>query len=232
MNAARLSLVIPVLDESGSIAGLLEQLLQQDLRHWQLDILVVDDGCDGTDRIVQDYARRDARVRLWHRRGTDGLANAVWQGWQQCEGDVLGVMDGDGQHPAEALPALLAAIDAGAGLAIGSRFTAGGSVEGWPAWRLLASRLAHRVGRHYLPSVFGRISDPLSGMFLLQRQHLPSTSLPLQGYKILLAILAGGYRGTAREIPIRFRPRLGGRSKMGIRVVLAYLAQLRQQQAK
>src|SRR5579862_1694693 len=107
-----LALVIPSLREAENLCEVLKSALnalgQLDLR---FEILVVDDDSrDGTEAIVTAIVREDARVRLLVRRNERGLSGAILHGWQNTDADILGVIDGDGQHPAEILVDLVRSI--------------------------------------------------------------------------------------------------------------------------
>ena len=137
----RLLVIIPTYDELENlplIVGRLRAAVPQ------ADILVADDNSpDGTGALADELAAADAQVHVLHRAGKAGLGAAYLDGfaWGQARGyDVLVEMDADGSHPPEQLPDLLARIEAGADLVIGSRWVAGGSVVNWPQSRMLLSR--------------------------------------------------------------------------------------------
>lgn len=106
------------------------------------------------------------------RQGEKGLASAVVRGWQGSRGEILGVIDGDLQHPPEILYNLLETIEKGADLALASRHVEGGGVSEWSLLRRFLSRGAQILGLILLPEVVGRVSDPMSGYFMVRRQAI------------------------------------------------------------
>jgi dolichol-phosphate mannosyltransferase len=126
-----ISVIVPTYNEAGSITLLVERLATSLAgREWEL--VVVDDGSpDGTADIAAALA--PARpVRVVRRSGKAGLASAVIAGMKEARGDPLVVMDADLSHPPEVVPRLVDAIDAGADLAVGSRYVKGGATMDWP----------------------------------------------------------------------------------------------------
>jgi dolichol-phosphate mannosyltransferase len=128
----------------------------------------------------------------------------------------VAVMDADLQHDETLLPGMLARLKAEElDLVIGSRYAAGGSTGEWSRQRLLLSRLGIRSARWLLPP--GELRDPLSGFFMLRREVLEGCvrRLSLQGFKVLLDILASAPRPLRiAEMPYRFAPREHGSSKL------------------
>src|SRR5438552_2715763 len=107
MNTApangQFALVIPTLNEAGNMPALLDRV-QIALARVDLDyqlLIVDDDSQDATADIVNEYSRRDPRIRLLVRKGARGLAGAVIYGWKHTDATFLGVMDADLQHPPE-----------------------------------------------------------------------------------------------------------------------------------
>lgn len=218
-----LSIVIPTLNEAGSIGRLLTALgdgakrLPADV---SVEAIVVDDG--STDGTVAEA--RSAPVVfpvMVIERNERGLSTAVLAGFSAASGDVLGVIDADLSHPPELLPQLVSAIR-GAEIAVASRHAPGGRVEKWPWYRRWASMAMTRLTAPLrLP-----VRDPLSGYFLLRREVIEGATLSPIGYKILLEILCKGKYRRVVEVPYVFRNRDVGCSKMGLAVTLEYLRHL------
>lgn len=132
-------------------------------------------------------------------------------------------MDADLSHPAEKIPLLLAPVMQGThDMVIGSRYAPGGAIPDWPLSRRMCSRLAT------LPALFFcTVKDPLAGFFAVKRQYIVDLPGSVPGFKIGLAILAEyGNLLRVEEIPIEFRDRDYGESKMGRGVVWDYIRQL------
>jgi dolichol-phosphate mannosyltransferase len=222
-----LALVIPTLREAGNIRTLLERVRTAlDRRNPAYEVIVVDDDSrDGTEAIVAAMGEEDPRIRLVVRTGERGLAGAVIRGWEESTAPVLAVMDADLQHPPELLPELWAALDAGADLAVGSRYATGGDLDGWKASRALISKIAIWMT---LPvqRASVRAHDPMSGFFFLRRACIDGMELRRTGFKILLEILARGQVETLVEIPFAFGRRHDGSSKASLRVAWDYFALL------
>ena len=222
----KFALVIPTLNEAGNIQPLLYRI------HAALeplpityDIVIVDDGSvDGTQEIAARFAEQDSRVKLLVRHNQKGLAGAVVHGWQHSDADWLGVMDADLQHPPEVLPALLSALEAGADIAIGSRYLRQTRVDGWNPFRQAVSRLSTWVTLPFQRKV--RVKDPMSGFFVLRRECIAGVNLQPQGFKILLEILVRGRIKSAVEVPFQFGLRHAGRSKADVSVALHYFSLL------
>ncbi|MFP5234829.1 MAG: polyprenol monophosphomannose synthase [Acidobacteriota bacterium] len=221
------ALVIPTLREAANLPALLDRIRPalEPLRI-PCEILIVDDDSrDGTPDVVNAIAAADPRVRLLVRRGERGLAGAVMHGWRHTSADVLGVMDGDLQHPPELLPRLLAEISRGNDLAIASRYAKGGSLGGWNPLRTWLSAAAVAATMPLQPGPI-RARDPMSGFFLVRRECLPHSILQPHGFKLLLEILVRGSVHRISEIPFTFGERKAGSSKARLKVAREYLALL------
>jgi dolichol-phosphate mannosyltransferase len=185
-------------------------------------IVADDDSRDGTEEILAGLSAEDPRVRLIVRRDERGLAGAVLRGWAESQAKYLAVMDADLQHPPELLPELWAELQAGADLAIGSRYAHGGSLGAWKASRHLISRMAIWMTLPVQRSGL-RARDPMSGFFMVRRECLDGIALQTSGFKILLEILARADLRSVAEVPFTFGPRGAGASKASLRVALEYL---------
>ena len=222
-GAVRLSVVLPTYNEAKNLPELVPGLVEL-LRGVRHEIIVVDDDSpDGTWRVAEALGERFAGVRVLRRVGRRGLASAAIEGFLAAKGAVLAVADADGQHDFGLLPELLAAVEAGADVAVGSRYVAGGSVGAWDERRYALSRLATRLaqGLCRVP-----VADPMSGYFAVSRQAFQEVLPRLNpvGFKILLDLLAHMPAGAVvREIPLRFGSRLHGESKLSRLVQLQFL---------
>ena len=166
------------------------------------------------------------QVRVMRRQRERGLSTAVIRGWQAATGEILGVIDADLQHPPEILLQLLEQMERGADLAIASRHVEGGGVSQWSLIRRLLSRGAQILGLVILPEVIGRLSDPMSGYFLVRRQAIAGKLLSPVGYKILIEVTARGNINWIAEVGYLFRERQAGESKVTWRQYFEYLQHL------
>lgn len=219
-----ITIIIPTLNEAENIDLLLKKILNiRRLSHLDFDILFVDSAStDGTcDRVIE--WQKKAPVRLLQHDCNIGLAGAVIAGAKYTESMFIVVMDADLSHPPEVIPQLLQPLlDGTHDMVIGSRYIDGGSVPDWPFLRKFSSKIAT------LPALlFCEVRDPLAGFFAVERQKITGLSGSVPGFKIGLAILAEfGKDLRVTEIPITFRDRDYGESKMNYWVVFDYLRQL------
>jgi len=183
-------------------------------------VLVVDDASpDGTGRIADGLAAADARVQVHHRRGKEGLGaayldafrRALDEGWERVV-----QMDADFSHDPADVPRLLRALDAGADLAVGSRYVPGGGTENWG----LGRRIISRGGGLYARTVLGvEVRDLTAGFKAWRADTLRAIDLHqvgARGYgfqiEMTYRVLRRGLR--VAEVPITFIDRRVGQSKM------------------
>ncbi|USR90875.1 glycosyltransferase family 2 protein [Phormidium yuhuli AB48] len=223
------SLVIPTYNERHNLRSLIErlsQLLDRLLGHDYELIIVDDDSPDRTWELAQDLADSYPQVRALRRQGERGLSTAVICGWQRARGQILGVIDADLQHPPEVLEQLWQQIERGADLALASRHVDGGGVSDWSLRRRLLSRGAQLLGLVLLPGVVGRVSDPMSGFFLVRRAAISERFLDPVGYKILIEVLGRGDISWIGEVGYVFQEREQGESKVTWKQYWEYLQHL------
>jgi dolichol-phosphate mannosyltransferase len=221
----RVAVCLPTFNEAENVGAMVDALLAVFAEN-EINghVLVIDDSSpDGTAAIVEERGRDDPRIAVLRRPRKEGLGRAYRDGFRRVLDDgaeVIVQMDCDFSHDPEAIPSLLAALD-DVDVAIGSRYVRGGGVVGWPLVRQAISR----GGGLYARMVLGVPVHDLTGGFKAWRagvvEHLLGRSIDARGYGFQVqmtyeAILAG-YR--VREIPIVFRDRVRGSSKMHIGVV-------------
>lgn len=225
--AHKLALIIPTYKEAGNLPALLDRVAAAlDPAGIDYEILVVDDDSrDGTEELMTERSARDPRVRLLVRKGERGLASAVVRGWIASEGALLGVMDADLQHPPELLPDLYRAIETGKDIVVASRYTESKTVEGWNPVRALVSRVATAM-TNLVQRPHARVTDPMSGFFIVRRSALAGVTLEPTGFKILLEVLVRGNIRSVAEVPFRFGLRQAGESKASLKVGVDYLTLL------
>jgi dolichol-phosphate mannosyltransferase len=220
--APRVSIVLPTYNERGNIEPLLEQLLPLKAR-FELEILVVDDdSADGTAELVRQLAHGEPCLRLIRRVGRAGLASAIKEGLLDATGDLVVVMDSDGQHqPSSVLEALTTLQQGDFDLVIGSRFHAQAQIQGLSGRRETGSTWANKLARASLPR-YRQLSDYMSGFFALRLDRcLPLIrAVDVNGFKFLYELLAHS-RGQLRvcDIPLQFQPRGYGSSKLDVAVL-------------
>jgi dolichol-phosphate mannosyltransferase len=216
------SVIVPTFREAANLPVLAESI-RAALMATSYEIVVVDDDSrDGTEDICSELSK-SLPLRLLVRRGERGLASAVVHGMKSANGQFLVVMDADLSHPPEAIPALLAPLRAGADFVIGSRYVAGGSTEeGWGFYRWLNSKAAT-----LLAWPLAKVRDPMAGFFALPRSLFENAAaLDPIGYKIGLELLVKCRCRRVVEVPIHFRNRLHGESKLNLREQINYLRHL------
>lgn len=223
------SLIIPTYNEAANIEKLIQRLtkLLDERIPGNYELIVVDDNSpDGTWQIAQSLMQKYPQLQVMRRHDERGLSSAVIRGWQVAKGTLLGVIDGDLQHPPHVLLQLLDAIIKGADLAVASRHIDGGGVSSWSLIRRFLSRGAQVLGLIILPSVVGRVSDPMSGYFLVRRQSIANVTLNPVGYKILLEVIGRGQIKQIAEVGYVFCERKQGESKVTWKQYLEYIHHL------
>jgi dolichol-phosphate mannosyltransferase len=228
-SGIKLSVVIPTYNEARNLEALgtrLATLLDARLPGAYELVVVDDDSPDQTWALALRLATRFPALRVLRRRGEKGLSTAVIRGWQAARGEVLAVIDADLQHPPEVIEKLWDEMAAGADLAVGSRHVGGGGVSDWSALRRALSRGAQLLGLCVLPTVVGRVSDPMSGYFMVRRSAICDVALSPLGYKILIEVIARGRIGRVAEVGYVFRERTAGESKVTAKLYLEYLRHL------
>jgi dolichol-phosphate mannosyltransferase len=216
--------VVPTYDEAANIEAIADAILAA-LPGGTL--LIVDDGSpDGTGDIADRLAAANPLVRVRHRKAKQGLGRAYLDGFAIALGggaQIVVQMDADWSHDPAALPGLVAPIhDDRADLVIGSRYTEGGGTENWG----LARRLISRSGSLFARTVLRLAPHDLTGGFKAWRAStlaaVPADGVRAGGYVFQIEMTYRASRGGARvaEVPILFRDRLAGQSKMSRRIIV------------
>jgi dolichol-phosphate mannosyltransferase len=223
------SLVIPTYNECKNVKSIVEQLTQllDGMIPGNYELIVVDDNSpDRTWEVAQSLTAEYPQLRVMRREDERGLSTGVIRGWQASRGEVLGVIDADLQHPPETLLQLLAEIQRGADLAAASRHVAEGGVSDWSVIRRFLSRGAQTLGLVILPGVVGRVSDPMSGYFMVRRSCIADKTMNPVGYKILIEVLGRGNIHWIGEVGYVFQERKEGESKVTGKQYIEYLRHL------
>lgn len=219
----RATVCLPTYNERDNLEPMiraLEDVLPPDGR-----VLVIDDGSpDGTGQVADELAAALPWLDVLHRAEKQGLGRAYVAGFRRAiddGADLVVEMDCDFSHDPEDVPRLIAAVEAGADLAIGSRYVAGGGVRNWSPLRRAISRGASLYTRALLMPV----RDPTGGFKCFRREVLERIGLDeLHGAGYVFQIettyraLQRGFR--VEEVPITFSERRAGRSKMSRAIVL------------
>jgi dolichol-phosphate mannosyltransferase len=219
-------LILPTYNEAENVEAIvraaLAQLATTGLEH---TVLVVDDGSpDGTGQIADRLAAEREEVRVLHRAAKLGLGRAYLAGFEVAlagGADLILEMDADFSHDPADLPRLVAAAGA-ADLVLGSRYVPGGGVENWGAMR----RALSRGGSWYARMLLGVPVRDLTGGFkcfnrrVLEAIDLDGVRADGYGFQIELTYLAIQAGFTVAEVPILFRERREGHSKMNARIAL------------
>jgi dolichol-phosphate mannosyltransferase len=214
------SIIVPTLNEEENIIPLVSQIAESAVPFGE--ILFVDDhSTDGTRDKIRALAL-DQPIRLIEQNGAAlGLAGAIMSGARAAQGEILLVMDADLSHPPERIGDLLAPLFADtADLVVGSRYIKGGSTQGWPMWR----RIVSRAGAALAYPLTG-LHDSMCGFFAISRSRLLELAPETSGFKIVFETMVRA-DGTlrVREIPIAFRERVRGKSKMSFSVALRFFS--------
>ena len=228
-NQIKFSLVLPTYNEGQNIekiVKILSHLLNETIPEEYELIVVDDDSPDQTWKIAQELLPDYPQLRVMRRETERGLSTAVIRGWQAAKGEFLGVIDADLQHPPEILLKLWQEMNQGADLAVASRHVAGGGVSEWSIIRRFLSRGAQMLGLLILPEVISRLSDPMSGYFMVRRSAIVGKSLSPVGYKILIEVAARGRIRWIAEAGYVFREREAGESKVTWKQYVEYIQHL------
>jgi dolichol-phosphate mannosyltransferase len=215
-------LVLPTYNEANNLEPFVDAVLAK--LPATARVLIVDDNSpDGTGEIADRIAAADERVEVLHRPHKEGLGPAYIEGFRRALAEGAGLvleMDADFSHDPAYLPRLLEAAKK-ADLAIGSRYVTGGGTADWSAMR----RTISRAGGAYARLVLGmEVRDPTAGFKCFRREVLEAidlASIRSRGYAFQIETT---YRAIRRgfsvvEVPIVFRDRQAGSSKMGRSIV-------------
>ena len=216
-----ISLVIPTYNEKENIEKLVPEVFHI-LKENSLEgeVIIVDDNSpDGTADTAEKLSKKH-NLRVVRREGKLGLSSAVLDGFIVSRGDILGVMDADLSHPPEKIPEMVRLLQT-YDMVLGSRKVPGGSIEDWTIGRKIVSG-----GATALAKPITSIRDPMSGFFFINRSILDDANLNPRGFKIALEI-AVKCNPSIKEVPITFRNRIHGESKMNRGEIWNYLMHLK-----
>jgi len=217
--------IIPTYNEAENLRPMVEAV-----RSYGYDVLVVDDASpDGTGDIADELAGSDAGIHVLHRTEKQGLGPAYAAGFErglEMGAEILIEMDADFSHDPADLSRLVGAIEDGADLAIGSRYVAGGGTVGWPWYREAISR----GGNAYASLMLGlTVKDATAGYRAFRdttiRKIEPSTCKSSgYGFQVEMAWRTEEAGLAMTEVPIMFKDREYGESKMRSSIALEAMA--------
>lgn len=221
MPTDRVTVVIPTFNERENLPHIAAAVTHHGYR-----LLVVDDASpDGTGELADRLAEADPRLSVLHRDRKEGLGPAYAAGFDHAldqGADIVVEMDADFSHDPGDLPHLVAAVEEGADLAIGSRYVPGGSTPDWP----LGRRVISKGGNLYARIMLGiPIKDATAGFRAFRAdalRRLPYRAAQASGYAFQVEMAMRAHQVGLRvvEVPITFRDRAHGASKMGTGIVV------------
>ncbi len=225
MSTDRVVVALPTFNEIENLEDIVNAILAHNY-----EVLIIDDNSpDGTGKLADQLAEAHSRVSVLHRKTKEGLGPAYAAGFDMllAEGaDVIIEMDADFSHDPADLPRLVEAVSNGADLAIGSRYVPGGSTPDWPAIR----RFISKGGNVYARTLLGiPTKDATAGFRAFAApalRSLPYADAQASGYgfQVEMAWRANQQGLEIAEVPIVFRDRTRGQSKMGVRIVVEAMA--------
>ena len=224
MEAPRISLIVPTFNEKSNLSPLLDRI-EENLSGLDWEVIVVDDNSsDGTHEEAFRLSQLDSRVRLILRLADRGLARASIQGMLSAKGNILCIMDGDGQHDPKYIPRMIERLLTD-NLDIVSASRKLDEITDPHSLSFLRQKIS-RFGNFLGSRVIGRrLSDPLTGFFMIKRDAFmrlaPGLSDP--GFKLLLDILSSDRHLKHAELPFDFGTRMSGVSKLDSYVAWQFL---------
>lgn len=221
--SVELAVIIPTKNEEGNVELLFKKLMALKM---PMKVLFIDDAStDKTGEIEEKLKKKYPKnVDVVHRRESQGLGKALLCGYRHAlettGAGFIGQMDGDGQHDPNYLPEMLRAAAEGADVVLGSRYTEEGSVGNWELWRRLTSWGANLLVKRCIKGA--KVHDATTGYRIFSRnilEKIVKSGLHSSGYvfQIEALVIASKAGANIAEVPIEFKPRISGRSKLKFR---------------
>ena len=225
-----ISVIIPTYNEYKNLPKLLGQLLNLDTIFEKEIIIVDDNSSDGTQNLARRYSQNDRRIRLISRLGRSGLSSAIKEGCLCASGDLIVIMDADGQHePNSIINGLKKFNNKNIDIIIGSRFLEESIIKGLSSKRESGSSIANFLARITLHSGYKKLTDYMTGFILLKRNSCIKyiEKIDVNGFKFLYELLSLS-KGKLKviEIPLVFGFREFGKSKLDLAVIWDFLISL------
>lgn len=218
-----ITFVLPTHNEEKNIISLIKEILSLNI-NYQIEIIVVDDNSDDkTQGLVRELSKTERRLRLINRVGRYGLASAICEGCLNSTGEIIAVMDSDGQHEVKSVyQSIFYLLKSDNDLVIGSRFAKGSSIDGLSKRRIKGSTLANSFARYTLARNYVHLSDFMSGCCAFKRNACMTyiQKIDVSGFKFLYELLSiSNGRLKVDEIPLNFQSRKYGFSKLDYAVI-------------
>jgi dolichol-phosphate mannosyltransferase len=226
--SSEIGIILPTYCEAANIEKLILELENSSLN---VSILIIDDSSpDGTADLVRKLQRKYSNVLLLVRRKKLGLGTAITDGFRiflsvKEPPKCIVTMDADYSHSPQEIPKLLAPVQEGCDLVVGSRYCEGGGTREWSIGRMVISKVANLIT---MLRVDAKISDYTSGMRCYSTKLVRGiiNDLHSQTYEIQIETIrqahARGFR--IREAPIVFVNRKKGKSKLSINEIRDFLS--------
>ncbi len=209
-----LTIILPTRNEELSIKSVIKEIALAKPPP-PYEVLVVDDSIDNTAEMAADAGARVIKGQ------NKGLGQAIIDGTEASRGDIVLIMDADGQHDPKDIPRLVSPLMNGVDFTVGSRYINGGSEGDW----VMSRRIVSKVARLCALPITG-VKDATSGYCSFRKDILNGHKIEASSWKIMLEVLVKTHPKNVREVPIRFRKRVGGESKFNRKEMVAYLSHL------
>ncbi len=219
--------MVPTYQEAGNIEEFLHALRDAVP---DAQIVVCDDGSpDGTGQLAEDVAASRGKIEVVHRSAKNGLGAAYRHGFRVAldgGAHVVVQMDVDFSHPPSMVADMIAAVEHGADVAVGSRYVPGGGTPDWPIHRRFLSNYGNRYSRWQLRL---ELTDLTSGFRAYRSETLEainfeSTRANGYGFQIETGYRLAQIRAKVVELPLVFHDRVHGDSKMSVKIMAENLA--------
>lgn len=224
-------MVIPTFNEKENI-GVLIKKIQDVFEEGEIEgsILVIDDNSpDGTAEVAGEMARRYGNIRILKRKGKLGLGSAYREGFgialRTMKADIVFEMDADLSHDPSFIPEFIRRLNEGCEMVVGSRHIPGGKIQGWSLYRHLVSSTANTLAKTALDL---GVSDVTTGFRAYRAETLRKIkyeTLDSESYGFQIETLFRCARRGLRvgEVPITFKDRRAGASKLGKKEILQFI---------
>jgi dolichol-phosphate mannosyltransferase len=229
VNQRELSVVIPTYNEAENIGRMISEI-EKVFQDYGIngEIIVVDDGSpDGTANVVKKYLEKFDNIRVLERKEKSGLGYAYKAGFKAVSGKVVMEMDADFSHDPSDIPRILREFDNAFDVVIGSRYVDGGGIIGWGFFRRVVSLVANRLVNILLRL---GVKDNTSGFRAYRIEALeailPYVRCNSYDFQVEMLQRAKEHGLRLKEIPIVFRERAYGKSKLGRKELSSFLKML------